>query len=157
MKIKIVNVVTSGRIRGEWVEGTDDFIFTRKLDTQLILSTGVILHYRFLPGYRTDFASVPKRLRGLIDNTAPDMRLPAVVHDINFKVHMKSITFWVTNKIFRQMIRKAGGSRWRAFWAWVAVSTRYARRLYNKKEAVNIDKSIYRSETVDIWWDAYEG
>ena len=151
MLINIKELIQTGKISGNWVKYSDDFILDKRLKVELILNTNdeiekhrrpflnvnsnyiqglVKLTYIFHPGFITDFASVPKRLRGFIDNTAPDMRLPAIVHDINYSSHF--FDFKTSNAVFKQMIRMCGGSRVRALFAHWAVSTHYAKKCYDK-------------------------
>ena len=44
--------------------------------------------FKFLPGFIWDMASVPKILRGIVDNDSYELRLPAMVHDVLYGLHL---------------------------------------------------------------------
>lgn len=91
------------------------------------------IQFKFLPGFITDFASVPQIARWIIDNDELDLLAAALVHDANFSMHF--LNFKQTNELFRKMIR-ARGRRFKSWLAWRAVSSRIGKRRYNapKKE-----------------------
>ena len=60
-----------------------------------------------------------KCLRGLVDNDSQEILVAALVHDANFAAHLLD-SFDLSNELFYQMIRLAGGSWWlaqKAYWA----------------------------------------
>jgi hypothetical protein len=79
------------------------------------------VQFKFYPGYITDLASVPRVLRGLIDNDDPDLILAALPHDFNFSTHFLSFT--ESNALLAAMARAAGVSSWRASLAHFAVGS----------------------------------
>lgn len=101
--------------------------------------------YLFKPPYVTDLASVPRIARGAIDNDDIRLIAPSLVHDYNFATHAKS--FEDANKLFQRMICAVGGSRFKAWICWVAVSSSAGRRRYDKKLE---SMAKYAEVTVDV-------
>lgn len=89
-----------------------------KMEIKIKTNEGT-LRYVILPGFMTDYGSVPKRARGRIDNDAKWMILPSIPHDINFRSGF--LSFNLSNTLFRQMIRFEGGSYMDAFWSYHSV------------------------------------
>jgi len=108
----------------------DLWILLHNLHVTVIFKDSSWVQFNFKPGFITDLASVPKFFRSLIDNDDIHLMLPALCHDANFTTH--SMTFTKTNALFRQMIVRAGGSKWKAFWAWVAVNSIAGRAFWGK-------------------------
>jgi hypothetical protein len=80
-----------------------------------------VYKYTFLKGFLTDFASVPKLLRGLVDNDDLRLMFASLVHDANFGLHL--LSFRESNWLFFKMIKAQNGTWWLATKAWLAVST----------------------------------
>lgn len=85
--------------------------------------------YDFKAGYVTDLASVPKFLRSFVDNDDKRIVLAALVHDANFGCQY--LSFEASNDMFRQMIRKAGGSWWLGFKSYWGVNNWKGRSVYD--------------------------
>lgn len=103
------------------------------------------IKFKFRKPYLTDLASVPKRLRGIIDNDDIRLIAPALVHDFNFATHF--MTFRESNRLFRKMIVALGGSGFKAFFAWLAVASPFGRYFYKQK---NKHKRDFALSTCDI-------
>jgi len=101
--------------------------------------------YLFGPPYLTDLASIPKRLRGAIDNDDIRLIAPALVHDYNFATH--AMSFRSSNELFRKMIRAVGGSWLKAFICWLSVSSPFGSAIYKNK---NPDCAQYYKETCEV-------
>jgi len=87
----------------------------------------------FNVGYLTDFASVPKFIRGLIDNDNPIMLDAVLFHDRNCSTHQYS--FKETNQLFFDMLIEAGYSHFKSHIAHFAVSS-YKGRQYWRMNGV---------------------
>ena len=98
--------------------------------------------YQFAISFLTDLASVPKKLRGLVDND--DLRLiaPSLVHDYNFVTH--AMSFRNSNRLFYRMIRALGGSWWTATKAWLAVASPFGHYCYKN---YSYDRAKYYQRT----------
>jgi hypothetical protein len=99
------------------------------------LKSGEVLRYSFRKGFIHDTASVPKFMRGVVDNDDLALVVAAMVHDVNFRCHY--LRFGPTNRLFRKMIIEAGGSRWLAFKSWLAVSSPVGLYLFHSKKQRN--------------------
>lgn len=131
--------VAEFQARGIQLPAWDNLMPQNKEDMQLLLSPlrltvelmdGTALEYDFKPGYVTDLASVPPKLRSLVDNDNRHILLAAFVHDANYGGQL--LPWGRSNSIFGDMIVEAGGSRWLSFKAWAAVSLPVAHRVYNR-------------------------
>lgn len=121
------------------MKGSSDIrVLLNDLRISVVTSEG-LLYYKLQKGFITDFASVPKWLRSLVDNDSSEIVVPALVHDVNFR--WKFLSFGRSNKVFRQMIRKSGGSWWLAFKAYIGVSNPFGREAYN----FELDKKYKRT------------
>ena len=86
------------------------------------------LELDFRPGFITDLASVPRPLRGIVDQDDGRI-LPAVlVHDYLFAT--RRLPFRYTNRLFYRMMRANGYPRFRSWLAWLAVSSPAGRRAW---------------------------
>lgn len=113
----------------------DSRLLLNPIDIKIYTNKG-LFKYGFRPGYITDLASVPKRLRSIVDNDQQELLYAALVHDANFMAHLQTMEF--SNKLFYGMIRKAGGSIILAGLCYIAVSSPAARRFYRNKEGWEI-------------------
>lgn len=130
-------------------ENNDLRILMGPLTIKLHTNYGV-LYYHFKVGYMTDLASVPKKLRSIVDNDSEELMLPALVHDANFGCHYFS--FGQSNDIFRNMIRKAGGSWWLGFICHLSVSGDTGFEAYENKPfagAIEYDRNFVKFEWKD--------
>lgn len=137
---------TYGRSRQEFADNygvtlprLEDIHDIIEKDMRLLLHTlivriyckdGTVYRYNFRPGWITDLASVPKCARSFVDNDDREIMLAALVHDHNFGG--QRLAFTEANRLFRKMIIEAGGSRWLAFKAWVAVASPIGYIIYRK-------------------------
>lgn len=62
-----------------------------------------VIQFEFLPGFLTDLASVPRAVRGLVDNDDPRLFFGVLPHDYLFTTH--ALPFAVTNSLFYQTIK----------------------------------------------------
>jgi len=76
--------------------------------------------YIFKPGFIWDLASVPKRLRGLVDNDSRTLRAAAMVHDVDYALHICG--YRRANKKFYRIIRAHEGVSLQSVSAYVAVA-----------------------------------
>lgn len=102
-----------------------------KIKIKLSNNSGVLV-YKFKRGWQTDLASVPWFFRTQVDNDDRNIILAAIVHDANFGIH--SLTFDTSNKLFRSMIMKCGGSWWFAFKAYWGVNNFFGKRAYRRTD-----------------------
>jgi len=84
----------------------------------------------FYKGFIWDLASVPRFLRGIIENDSYEMRLAAMIHDVMFGLHLE--TYRYCNKVFYHNIRERGGKILRAMLAFLGVSTPVGKIVYNQ-------------------------
>lgn len=118
----------------------DNLMKSRRADARLLLSdynvslhlqgTGII-RYRFKKGYVTDLASVPKKLRSIVDNDDPALIIAALCHDAGYGTQL--VEFRTTNRLFYDTIRLQGGSWYLATKAFLPVAL--SRCVYNKNKA----------------------
>jgi hypothetical protein len=76
-----------------------------------------------LPGYATDFASIPKILRPLLPHDAMCVRRASVTHDALFNIGGPQYGFHESNDIFKRIILEDGGSKTYARLAHFGVET----------------------------------
>ena len=76
-----------------------------------------------LPGFCTDWASVPRSLRWMLPHDALCVRRAAVVHDALFNIGGGAIGFEESNKIFKRIILEDGGSKSYARLAYFGVAS----------------------------------
>lgn len=96
---------------------------------EIQLESGMWLQFEFLPGFITDFASVPGFFRGLVDNDDERIIAAALVHDFLFSTH--GLPFKMSNQMFRQIAVSQGYPRIRARFAYIAVNSIIARHVWN--------------------------
>ena len=70
-------------------------------------------------GFETDFASIPKRLRGWIDNDEAWLARPAVLHDWLYS--QASLPRARCDAILRRACLAEGAPQWAAWVVWTAV------------------------------------
>lgn len=78
-----------------------------------------ILEFSFKKGWVTDFASVPKRLRGLVGADDPDIQLASLVHDALYGSHALSRN--TADILLRDLCKIGGMPTWEAFIVYHAV------------------------------------
>lgn len=103
------------------LDESDLRLLDHPVEIQIELRGGKTFIYEFQKGWIHDTASVPKCMRGLVDNDDRRLVLAAMVHDANFRGHW--LRFGPTNRLFRKMALAAGYPRFKAFLAWLAVSS----------------------------------
>jgi hypothetical protein len=92
-----------------------------------------IYEYRFDRRWITDFASVPKFFRGVIDNDDKQIIIAAMVHDAEFGNHWHG--FRSANTLLLEIARYFGMNRAKSWLAWFFCSTPAGRRRWNLKRA----------------------
>lgn len=118
--------------------GTELWKFGKRRDLR-VLCAGVLIdvvdekgcfyQFEFLPGFITDFASVPWFFRSLIDNDDERIIAAALIHGFLFSTH--GLPFWMTNQMFRQVAISQGYPRIKARMAFIAVNSIPARHIWN--------------------------
>ena len=89
------------------------FVFTERV----MLPIDETYYLEILPGFVTDFASVPKKprlLRFLLRHNTQDVRRASVTHDALYNWQPDYIGWHRTNDIFKRIILEDGGSRTKA-------------------------------------------
>lgn len=89
------------------------------------------LQFEFRKGFVTDFASVPKSFRSVVDNDDNRIVCAALVHDYLFTTH--GLPFKYTNELFHQMMLAFGYNRARARLAYWAVKSYFGRKYWRKE------------------------
>ena len=91
---------------------------------------GNVTHWRFIfkPGFIWDLASVPKPLRGIVDNDSRSLRAAAMVHDACFALHL--IDFKHADRLFYRIIKAHSGG-FKGLLAFLAVRSPIGRKIYN--------------------------
>jgi hypothetical protein len=105
---------------------TEEFIFEfNEYDRK-----GDKTHWRFVfkPGFIWDLASVPKILRGIVDNDSRSLRAAAMVHDACFALHL--VDFKEADHMFYRIIKAHSGG-FKGVLAFLAVRSPIGRRIYN--------------------------
>ena len=116
------------------------------------LADDLNLVFVFKPGFITDFASVPRFFRGIVDNDDPKIIIPAFVHDVNFLSHF--LSFKDSNKLFLSMMRLEGMKRFRSRIAYWAVASFVGRRIYWNygKHKPFQSKGKVKGDYFECWW-----
>jgi len=103
--------------------------------------------YRFERGFIWDLASVPKRLRSIVDNDDAALMDAAICHDYNFEMwrEMRKLDLFYfdykqSNALFYHMV-KCRSNRFKAAICWLGVTNRIAKHFWDKDTTVfNADK-----------------
>jgi len=96
-------------------------VFCGRLTVAAVLPDSQWFQWEFRPGFITDFASVPRYFRSIVDNDGLRILAPALPHDRNFSCH--DLSFEETNRLFHLMLLKNGYHPARAKLAYWAVSS----------------------------------
>ncbi|MHA1169008.1 MAG: DUF1353 domain-containing protein [Candidatus Hodarchaeales archaeon] len=103
-----------------------DELFVLEKDFTVETEEGIFL---FKEGFVWDQASVPRFLRGLLDNDDPRVVLGAMVHDACFS--QKWLGYKGANKLFKSILVEKGMSKFKANLYYVGVASRKGKRIYN--------------------------
>lgn len=103
------------------------------------------INYKIQKGFLTDFASVPKIFRNIVQKNGVEILIPAVIHDTNYEFSFFS--FSDSNKILREMLKFNGMGFIKRNLVYLAVCTPIAKAGYkkhakNKNDFVKIDVTI---------------
>jgi hypothetical protein len=96
-------------------------VLCRTVTVTVTFSDSSWVQVQFLPGFITDLASVPRWVRGLIDNDDPRLLTAVLVHDYLFSTHR--LGFRDTNELFYQLAREGGYPGVQAMLAYIAVGS----------------------------------
>ncbi len=107
-------------------------IIVKRLRVLVVAEDTSWIEFEFDPGFITDFASVPKFFRGIIDQDDNRVITAALCHDYLFSTH--DLPFRQTNKLFHALLRKAGYGRLRARLAYLAVASPFGRYFWSKNK-----------------------
>ena len=120
--------------------------------------------YNFIPGHITDLASVPASLRSLVDNDDRRVMWAALLHDVNYGLHLMEFNY-ANLLFFKMIIAEAAPLRkmhrgihkaWERFKSWslatkayIAVSSPLGRAIYNHKTDIkNLPLRNHMARTV---------
>jgi hypothetical protein len=81
----------------------DYWIARNDCNVIITLKNGIKLSYTIKKGLVTDLASVPRLLRGVIDNNSNKIILAAIIHDVNFACHI--LDFEASNILLENMCK----------------------------------------------------
>jgi hypothetical protein len=102
------------------------------------------IQFKFLRGFITDLASVPKIARWLVDNDDSRITLASLCHDFLFSTHR--LSFDDTNELFFQMCVFCGYPLSKSRIAWAAVSSIFGRIRWKANARKRCEWSEYRAE-----------
>lgn len=88
------------------------------------------LEFRFWPGFLTDLASVPRFMRGIVENGDVRMLIAVLIHDYLYSTH--ALPFEYANELMYQVSVHNGYPRARAWLSLVAVSSPVGRIKWRK-------------------------
>ena len=98
-------------------------------------------------GYPTDWGSVPKKLRGLVDNDDIKMRSGFLCHDLLYNLagsEEEYLSFEVAQAIMREVAIANGASKWTAWKAWFATRL-FSRKLWNRQCMFDREAALFGS------------
>jgi hypothetical protein len=104
------------------------------------------MNFYFKPGFVTDLASVPRPLRGIVDNDEHQIISAALVHDFAFST--RRLPFRIANSLFYKIMRYNGYNRFKAVLAYWAVSSFVGRKHY-RQSASKIERELWTNEHCD--------
>jgi len=91
-----------------------------------------------LPGFCTDWASIPKPVRPLLPHDALCVRRAAVTHDALYNIGGERYDWHDSNEVFRRIILEDGGSRTYAKLAHWGVETKIGEWHFNTEKVFDI-------------------
>ena len=118
-----------------------------KLNIYLKFSNTSWMNFLFKPGFVTDLASVPRPLRGIVDNDEHQIVTAALVHDFAFVT--RRLPFRLANGLFYKILRYNRYNRLKALLAYWAVSSFVGRRHY-RTSAGRIERELWTNEHCDM-------
>lgn len=86
-------------------------------------------NFLFSPGFVTDLASVPRFLRGVVDNDDHRVVSAALIHDFLFSTNR--LPFEIANSLFYKVLKASGYNKLKAVLAYWAVASNIGRKCYN--------------------------
>lgn len=112
-------------------------VFLDPFRTITHLEGGGYIQRDFKRGNMTDYASVPGKLRSLVDNDDPRILLPALNHDGDYLTHL--VDFKTANRLFYRSIRICGGGPYFATKAFLPVASPIGKVNYNRNKNIRLD------------------
>jgi len=115
-------------------------------DSMEILTGKIITEIRglqiiALPGYATDFASIPRAFRWFIDYDDDRIKRAAICHDILFNKKFGTLGYCAS--IMYDIMIRDGIPRWKAKVIRRAVETHIAERLFDKRDLFDLENSKF--------------
>lgn len=105
------------------------------------------MNWLFKPGFITDLASVPRALRGIVDNDEHQIIDATLVHDFCFAT--RRVPFHIANSIFYKVLRHNRYDRIRSLLAYWAVGSFVGRRCYSRS-ARKVERDAWSNERCDM-------